>query len=203
MEMTDSLARIILLIGFGLFVPIGVCFRLRSRTDERLDRLQEGWFILIGLRLLALVFMAGLVAFLIDPRSMAWASFPLPAWARWLGVVLVIATPALIIWTFRTLGHNLTDTVVTRRDATLVTHGPYRWVRHPFYLAFAIAVIANTLVTANAFLAIFGTAAFLMIVARTSIEERKLIERFGDSYRDYMKHTGRFLPRLRRGRVPR
>jgi protein-S-isoprenylcysteine O-methyltransferase Ste14 len=203
MEMTDSLARIILLIGFGLFVPIGVCFRLRSQTDERLDRLQEGWFILIGLRLLALVFMAGLVAFLIDPSYMAWASFPLPGWARWLGVVLGVATPALVIWTFRTLGHNLTDTVVTRRDATLVTNGPYRWVRHPFYLAFAIGVIANTLVTANAFLAIFGTAAFLMIVARTSIEERKLIERFGDSYRDYMQHTGRFLPRLRRGREPR
>jgi protein-S-isoprenylcysteine O-methyltransferase Ste14 len=118
-------------------------------------------------------------------------------------VVLGVATPALVIWTFRTLGHNLTDTVVTRRDATLVTNGPYRWVRHPFYLAFAIGVIANTLVTANAFLAIFGTAAFLMIVARTSIEERKLIERFGDSYRDYMQHTGRFLPRLRRGREPR
>jgi protein-S-isoprenylcysteine O-methyltransferase Ste14 len=203
MEMTDSLARIILLIGFALFVPIGLCFRLRSQTDERLDRLQEGWLILIGLRLLALVFMAGLVAFLIDPSSMAWASFPLPGWARWLGVVLGVATPALVIWTFRTLGHNLTDTVVTRRNATLVTNGPYRWVRHPFYLAFAIGVIANTLVTANAFLAIFGTAAFLMIVARTSIEERKLIERFGDSYRDYMQHTGRFLPRLRRARETR
>jgi protein-S-isoprenylcysteine O-methyltransferase Ste14 len=198
MEMTDGLARIILLVGFVLFAPIGICFRLRSRTDERLDRLQEGWFILIGLRLLALVFMAGMVAFLIDPSSMAWASFPLPNWARWLGVVLGVATPALVIWTFRTLGHNLTDTVVTRRNATLVTNGPYRWVRHPFYLAFAIAVIGNTLLTANAFLAVFGTAAFLMIFARTSIEERKLIERFGDSYRDYMQHTGRFLPRFRR-----
>jgi protein-S-isoprenylcysteine O-methyltransferase Ste14 len=147
--------------------------------------------------------MAGLVAFLIDPISMAWAAIPLPSWARWIGVGLGVAAAGLIIWTFRTLGPNLTDTVVTRRDATLVTHGPYRWVRHPFYLAFAIAVIANTLVTANAFLAIFGTAAFLMIVARTTIEERKLIERFGNDYRDYMRRTGRFLPRLHRGRVPR
>jgi protein-S-isoprenylcysteine O-methyltransferase Ste14 len=203
MDMTDGLARIILLVGFAVFAPVGIYFRLRSHTGERLDRLQEGWLILIGLRLLAFVFMAGLVAFLIDPNSMAWAAIPLASWARWIGVGLGVAAAGLIIWTFCTLGPNLTDTVVTRRDATLVTHGPYRWVRHPFYLAFAIAVIANTLVTANAILAIFGMAAFLVIVARTTIEERKLIERFGNDYRDYMQHTGRFLPRLWRKRAPR
>lgn len=199
MEMTDNLARIILLAGFALFAPVGIYHRLRSRTDERLDRLQEGWPILVGLRLLALAYLAGLIAFLVEPAWMAWASFHLPNWARWTGAVLAAATGGLLIWTFRTLGHNLTDTVVTRRDATLITHGPYRGVRHPFYLAFAIAVAANTLITANAYLAIFGTAAFLVIVARTSIEEQKLIERFGSDYREYMRRTGRFLPRIRRG----
>jgi protein-S-isoprenylcysteine O-methyltransferase Ste14 len=129
---------------------------------------------------------------------MAWASFRLPNWARWSGVGLGVGSGGLLIWTFRTLGHNLTDTVVTRRNATLVTHGPYRWVRHPFYLAFAMAVVANTLITANVYLAITGTAAFLAIVARTSIEERKLIDRFGGDYVNYMRQTGRFLPRIGR-----
>jgi protein-S-isoprenylcysteine O-methyltransferase Ste14 len=198
MEMTDSLARFILLFGFVVFAPVGIYHRLRSRTDERLDRLQEGWSILLSLRLLALAFMAGLVAFLVDPSSMAWASFHLANWARWSGLVLGAAAGGLMIWTFRSLGHNLTDTVVTRRDATLIMRGPYQWVRHPFYLAFAIAVIANTLITANAFLAVTGAAAFLVIVARTSIEEQKLVDRFGRDYLDYMRHTGRFLPRIRR-----
>ena len=112
---------------------------------------------------------------------------------------LGVGSGGLLIWTFRSLGHNLTDTVVTRRNATLVTHGPYRWVRHPFYLAFAVAVMANTLITANLYLAITGTAAFLAIVARTSLEESKLIDRFGRDYVDYMRQTGRFLPRIRRG----
>jgi protein-S-isoprenylcysteine O-methyltransferase Ste14 len=197
MELTDGLARNILLVGFVVFAPVGIYYRLRSRTDERLNRLQEGWLILLSLRLLALAFLVGLAAFLIAPRSMAWASIHLPNSVRWLGVVLGAAASGLMIWTFRSLGHNLTDTVVTRRDATLITHGPYRWVRHPFYLAFAMAVIANTLITANAYLAITGTAAFLVIVARTSIEEQKLIERFGRDYRDYMRRTGRFLPRIR------
>jgi protein-S-isoprenylcysteine O-methyltransferase Ste14 len=197
MEMTDSLARVVLLAGFAVFAPVGLYHRLRSFTDERLDRRQEGWLILLGLRLLALVFMVGLVAFLIEPNWMAWASFPLPNWARWSGAALGVAAGVLLIWTFRSLGHNLTDTVVTRRDATLITHGPYRWVRHPFYLTLAIGVAGGTLITANAFLAIVGTGAFLVIVARTSIEEQKLIDRFGDDYRDYMRQTGRFLPRIR------
>ena len=197
MEMTDDLARALILVGFVLVAPVGIYYRLRSRTDESLDRRQEGWLILLSLRLLALAFMAGLIVFLVKPSAMAWASFSLPDWLRWSGVGLAVAASGLAIWTFRTLGHNLTDTVVTRRDATLVIDGPYRWVRHPFYLAFAIAVIANTLVTANAFLAITGTAAFLVIVGRTSIEERKLVERFGPGYLDYMRRTGRFLPRIR------
>jgi protein-S-isoprenylcysteine O-methyltransferase Ste14 len=197
MQMTDELARIILLAGFAVFAPVGVFHRLRARTDERLDRRQEGWLVLLTLRPLALVFMAGMVAFLVEPASISWASIHLPGWARWCGAGLGVAAGGLLTWTFRTLGHNLTDTVVTRRDATLVTSGPYRWVRHPFYLAFALAVIANSLLTANAFLAIVGTATFLVIVARTPIEEQKLIERFGPPYVDYMRKTGRFLPRIR------
>jgi protein-S-isoprenylcysteine O-methyltransferase Ste14 len=197
MEMTDDLARRILLVGFVFVAPVGIYYRLRSRTNERLDRRQEGWLTLLSLRPLALAFMAGLLVFLVKPSAMAWASFTLPDWLRWSGVGLAAAASGLIIWTFRTVGHNLTDTVVTRRDATLVIDGPYRWVRHPFYLAFAIAVIANTLVIANAYLAITGIAAFLVMVGRTSIEERKLVERFGPAYLDYMRRTGRFLPRIR------
>jgi protein-S-isoprenylcysteine O-methyltransferase Ste14 len=200
MEMTDSLARIVLLVGFAVFAPFGIYHRLRSRTDERLDRRQEGWLILVSLRLLALVFMVGLIAFLIEPNWMAWASFHLPNWARWAGAALGVAAGGLLVWTFRSLGRNLTDTVVTRRDATLVTHGPYRWVRHPFYLTFALGVVGTTLITANAFLAIVGTAAFVVIAARTPIEEQKLIERFGGDYLEYMRHTGRFLPWIGRRR---
>ncbi len=194
--MSDNLARVILLIGFAVVMPIGIYHRLKSNTDEKIDRRQEGWPILVGLRLLALATFAGLLAFLIKPDSMAWASLNLPDWARWMGVGFGVASAGLIIWTFRCLGHNLTDTVVTRRNATLVTHGPYRWVRHPFYLAFAMAVIANALVTSNAYLAIFGSATFVAIVIRTPIEERKLIERFGDDYVLYMRPPAGFCREL-------
>ncbi len=189
--------RYILILGFAIIVPFGVYHRIKSQaTGEKLDRRQEGIFILVTLRPIAIAGMVGLVTYMINPASMAWSSVALPNWLRWAGVVLGIAGGLLLAVTFRTLGKNLTDTVVTRAAHTLVTQGPYRWVRHPFYLATVLAVVANSLLTANWFLAMTGGITFGLLVLRTRIEEEKLIERFGEDYREYMKRTGRFLPRL-------
>ena len=106
--------------------------------------------------------------------------------------------PPLLFWTFQSLGRNLTDTVVTRREHTLVTHGPYRWVRHPFYGVVLLWGLSMTLLTANWLIAVLGLAAIAMLVRRTTIEEAKLTERFGDEYRSYAAKTGRFFPRLGR-----
>ena len=64
--------------------------------------------------------------------------------------------PLLLFWTFHSLGKNLTDTVVTRREHSLVTHGPYRWVRHPFYVVLFLWVLSFSLLTANWLLALVG-----------------------------------------------
>ena len=189
--------RFILILGFSVIVPIGAYHRIKSQaTGEKLDRRQEDIFILVTLRPIGMASMVGLVTYMINPALMAWSSVALPNWLRWAGVVLGITGGLLLAVTFRTLGKNLTDTVVTRTAHTLVTRGPYRWVRHPFYLATALAVVANSLVTANWFLALTGGIALGLLVLRTRIEEEKLIERFGEDYKEYMNRTGRFLPRL-------
>ena len=102
----------------------------------------------------------------------------------------------LLVWTFRCLGKNLTDTVVTRQEHTLVMQGPYRWVRHPFYDSAALLMVAISLIAANWFLFVTGVVGVLLLIIRTRIEERNLVARFGDGYRAYMEQTGRFLPRL-------
>jgi protein-S-isoprenylcysteine O-methyltransferase Ste14 len=175
-----------------------IYFRLRSQsTGEPIDRRQEGLFFLLTLRPLGLVTMLGLLAFFIRPSSMAWSSLPLPAWLRWAGLATAALGGILLVWTLRTLGMNLTDTVVTRRAHTLVTGGPYRWVRHPFYGAAFLIFLGNALAAANWFLFAAGAIAFILLAARSRIEERKLLERFGEPYRAYRERTGRFLPRLR------
>jgi protein-S-isoprenylcysteine O-methyltransferase Ste14 len=52
-------------------------------------------------------------------------------------------------------------------------------------------------VLANWIPVIFAVLALVIIVARVPREEQMMIERFGNEYREYMKQTGRFLPKWR------
>jgi protein-S-isoprenylcysteine O-methyltransferase Ste14 len=193
----DATFQPYVIAGFVLVVLIAAPFRIRSQaTGEKLDRTQEGVPMMIVLRLGGLAVWAGVIAFMIDPALMAWSSIALPAGARWTGVGLTMVTAILLIWTLRSLGPNLTDTVVTRAAHTLVTRGPYRWVRHPFYDCMALFVLSIALMMANWFVMVSGALMFTLLAIRSSTEEEKLLERFGDPYRAYRASTGRFLPRL-------
>ena len=193
----DQLFRIVILIGFAAVLPFSIYFRMRSASSrDKLDRRQEGLFILLTLRPISLASMLGLLTFLVSPHLMAWSSVPLPMGVRWAGVGLGVLGGVLLVWTMRTLGSNLTDTVVTRRRHTLVTAGPYRFVRHPFYGASALAILANTLTAANWFVGLTGMAALTLLVIRTSTEEEHLTQRFGQDYVRYKSQTARFLPRM-------
>ena len=188
--------RSILIAAALVLLPVAAYYRLRSQaTGEKLDRRQEGLFILLTLRPMGLIAAGALIAYLVDPASMQWASVPLPGWLRWFGIALGVCGGVLWIWTFRNLGKNLTDTVVTRREHTLVVTGPYRWVRRPFYVAVALTTLANSLAAANWFLFVSGALTLALIAIRTRREEDLLVARFGDAYRDYMRRTGRFFPR--------
>ena len=108
----DQLFRLILLAGFIIFMPIGVYHRLKSRTGEKLDRRQEGLFILVTLRLVGVAGVAGLIAYLINPAGMAWAAVSLPIGLRWTGVGLALIAGLLLVWMFHTLGRNLTSIIL-------------------------------------------------------------------------------------------
>jgi protein-S-isoprenylcysteine O-methyltransferase Ste14 len=193
----DETFRIALIVGAVLIFPIMFYHRVKSQsTGERLDRWQEGPFILFTLRPIGVSAMLGLLAFMIDPTWMAWASVPLPVWLRWVGVGLGAVAGGLLVWTLRSLGPNLTDTVVTRNKHTLVTTGPYRWVRHPFYVAVGLMILANSMAAANWFVFLSGALVIGLLTIRTETEEAHLLARFGDPYRAYVDRTGRFVPRI-------
>jgi protein-S-isoprenylcysteine O-methyltransferase Ste14 len=192
--------RFLLVVLFGLVIVITARHRLKARTDEPLDRRQEGVFILATLRPLAAVFYIAFFTYLFSPASMAWSSLPLPAAVRWAGLGIGLAGVGLLFWTLHRLGGNLTDTVVTRREHSLVTRGPYRWIRHPFYASMASFIVAVSLMAANWFLLLTGVLVVALLMLRTAKEEENLVARFGDDYRRYMARTGRLFPRIFGGR---
>jgi len=75
----DHPFRLILLAGLVLLLTIGIWHRLKARTGEKLDRRQEGLFILITLRLTGVIGWIGLLAYLINPQQVVAAPlFNLP-----------------------------------------------------------------------------------------------------------------------------
>ena len=194
----EATFRAFLAVGFFTVLVLTLYHRLRSwASKEALDRRQEGLFILATLRPAGLLLWLGVIAYLVNPAWMAWSSVPLPAWLRWTGLGLFTIGVGLLTWTLRGVGTNLTDTVVTRRAHTLVTHGPYRWVRHPFYDAMALLILAIALIVANWFVLVTGAVVFGLLAVRSRTEEANLLARFGEPYRAYRQTTGRFVPKLR------
>jgi protein-S-isoprenylcysteine O-methyltransferase Ste14 len=195
--MDDSVFRWVMVAGFVAVVAIIAPHRVRAATNEKLDRRKEGAFMLATLRPAGGALWLSTIAYMINPAFMAWSSVLLPVWLRWSGAVLSALAVALLIWTLPALGRNLTDTVVTRKEHTLVTRGPYRWIRHPFYVFMALMTVGSALVAANWFIFVSGVVVFLLLALRSRVEEEQLAARFGDRYREYQRRTGRFLPKLR------
>ena len=147
--MPGELRLTLIVLSFILWLA-GIYHRVRSqRTGERLDRTKEGWPILIGLRLSGLIAVVSAVGCLANAHWMAGTSWPAPMAGRWLGVAGFAGAVVWLLWMFRSLGRNVTDTVVTRKDAYLVVHGPYRFVRNPMYTGVLVMGLSLGLAMGN------------------------------------------------------
>lgn len=189
--------RIALVVVIVLTMAVTLYHRLQAaKSGETISRKDEGYAFAITLRLAGLCLWIATFGYLFAPADFQWASFALQDGIRWVGVAVGGFCSLLMYWTLSSLGKNLTDTVVTRKEATLVTHGPYRWVRHPFYVTAALLMASVTVLTANWLIGMSSLIVLVLLAVRTPNEEARLIDRFGDQYRDYMRKTGRFVPRL-------
>jgi len=196
--MNENIFRI--LAGLTLFTAIGISSYFRRKADresgEKISRSVDGSAMMTMIRIGGLLLWLSPLVYLINPYWMAWSKVGLPEWARWLGVGIGVLCVFGVYWLFSSIGSGITPTSATRKQHTLVTSGPYRWVRHPLYTVGSSLFIAFGMMADNWLIAGLGILTFILMAARTPKEEANLIEKFGDEYREYMKRTGRFLPKL-------
>jgi len=103
------------------------------------------------------------------------ADRPFLPWLGWPMLAVVLAAQALRWWCIATLGNQWNTRVIVVPGLPLVSAGPYRWLRHPNYLAVALEVAALPLVhTAWVTALLFTSANAAVLSVRIRVEERAL-----------------------------
>jgi len=156
---------------------------------------------LTRLRLMTLPLTAAGAAYVFAPGLLDFAGLPAPSVLRWLGAALGAVSVPWAWWVFVSLGDNMSETILTQKEQSLVTRGPYRWIRHPLYTHQILVLVSLSFISANAVIAGCAALALCMYPGVIRREETDLLAKFGDAYRWYMRRTGRVLPRLRRANV--
>ena len=132
-------------VTFGLAMAVSIAISsyhriLARRASGTIPRTAEGP-LAVALRLLmTLPALATIGAYLFAPAWLRWAQFDVAFGVRMAAACVVAIVPLLVLWVFTSIGSNISETVLTKTRHTLVTHGPYRWVRHPLY---AVALLAQ------------------------------------------------------------
>ncbi len=115
-----------------------------------------------------------------------------------LAVVLLMAGAVLLFASSSSaLGRNWSIVARTRSDHELVRTGPYARIRHPIYLGLLLFLLGLAVAYGHWLQLVVAVPLYIAGTRiRTSIEDRLLEHRFGDTFPDYRNSTPALIPRL-------
>ncbi|MFQ5758378.1 MAG: methyltransferase family protein [Candidatus Bathyarchaeia archaeon] len=119
--------------------------------------------------------------------------FPYDSWVQIFGMILTAIGYFLFSWSVIARERYAVSWGMTEHHR-LVTWGPYRYVRHPSYLAYFLIILGLLFMLLN-FLAAPSLIAVPGYFQVADEEEKMLMKRFGEQYQRYQRKTGRFWPR--------
>lgn len=123
-------------------------------------------------------------------------SIPAGEWMQWVGRAFVVAAAVMFVSGMRALGRNLTGYPEPTTEGALVSHGVFRFIRHPLYGGNVLLILGIALHQRSIAGAAVSVAAAVFFWMKARHEEVRLSLRFPE-YRRYMATTwGRLLPGL-------
>lgn len=182
-----------LYLAFLVFVGVSRLFELRISKRNQRDMEQRGarkandpvypWMVILHGGTLG----AAAVEVLLLHR-------PWPGWPGFAALAAWVLTNLLRVWVIRTLSIHWNTQVMNSAPIGVVSSGPYRWVRHPNYVAVFVEMLAiPAMHSAWWTLAVTAVAHTLVLRARVRSEEAVLMA--NPEYARVMGPKPRFLPR--------
>ncbi len=193
----DLLFRLLFLAIYAIFFGVRIRYRVESarRMPEERTQLKSKAFMVLIIAILG--YFTSIVLYMLDISWISWSQIVMPSWLRWLGVIGAMFSVLLVAWIHRTLGRQYSAELVIQKDHALVTSGPYARTRHPMYTALNLFSFSIALTTSNILILFFAILVIVPFPWIARMEEKMLLETFGEAYREYMNKTGRFFPRIR------
>jgi protein-S-isoprenylcysteine O-methyltransferase Ste14 len=113
------------------------------------------------------------------------------------GLTLIVACVAIRAWSIITLGRFFQYSIRIQSGHTVVTTGPYRFVRHPSYTGLSLGVAGYALACGDVWSLLAAAAlAGVGLTVRIRVEERQLRESLGADYATFAAHHKRLIPGL-------
>lgn len=111
------------------------------------------------------------------------------------GIFLMTIGIILRIWSVVTLGKYFRTAVMVQEDHKVITHGPYKLIRHPSYTGALLTDFGFGMILGNWLSAVVLLAmTFIALRFRIIVEEKELHSSLRKDYKEYMKYTKKLIP---------
>ena len=189
--LTDQIAANVLTAGYFVWLVPEIIHTFSHRIDARSHADDHYSNLVLRLCLLTSILSANWLI-----RIQTWATISWhPVLIFGIGIALVIGGVIFRWYAVHLLGRYFSVRLGVQPGQTVMTKGPYRWIRHPSYTGSLITMLGFGFAFTNWLcLVSVPLIVFIGYSYRVNIEERMLVNALGDSYREYMNHTKRFIP---------
>jgi len=125
------------------------------------------------------------------------------AWARYLGLAVLVASTVLSVWARLALGTMWSVAPEVGGDRRLRTSGPYRVTRHPIYSGLLGMLLGTALLAGGHELVALVVVGIVLFEVKIHQEERLMVATFPGEYPDYRRRVPQLIPGLRYLRLRR
>ncbi|MFW9823270.1 MAG: methyltransferase family protein [Candidatus Thorarchaeota archaeon] len=190
---------ILLIIGIrlkrGKKLPTGAIV-IESETFDEVYKSGYNIFLLVGMGFISFLnfFVVFLCIFNYWDSLSRYIAFDFPYLINWIGLIGIWIQNG---WGVAVFSYNVNYTPAykpMKSDYVLATGGPYKYIRHPMYIAKALLVIFFFLAT-GIWVSLLGTLSWIGLTSQAKMEDEVLRLKFGKKYTEYFNKTGRFFPK--------